>query len=249
MVDAFHRVSRWGDTFMIELSCDLSRRPGGRVGSEYPTNDLRFSLDDLQFPDATGDGPVPVRPATRMSSVTYDAGHPTANLFCPVLALHLPDQPPNADQDCIGNAVVNGAYLDAKKGQPLMDARQVLHVTRETVERFHKHHVECAFARSIHKPHQTVTAKNGGARSGSVFIDTNDIQALPSCLGPAKCNLIFRRPFVLEFSRKSCVNDRARHRSMLPLAASARHRQYHAGKSDRSRRHDRALRLRSQVIR
>jgi len=36
--------------------------------------------------------------------------------------LQLTDQPPQADEDCIGSAVVNGVDLDAEEGQPLVDA-------------------------------------------------------------------------------------------------------------------------------
>src|ERR1700730_9759833 len=162
---------------------------------------------------------VSVGSAARMPTVTHDAGHAATYLLCAVFALHLPDEAADADQNGIGGSVVDGINLDPEERQPLMNARQILHVARQTIERFNHDDIEGSCRSRIHEARQPIATKDRTARACLVFESLNDLQA-PACgMRPTQSDLIFRRFFVLQVSRESGVDDCAGHLSK-PLSAS-----------------------------
>src|SRR5450755_2828257 len=123
------------------------------------------------------DDAVSVGSAARMPPVTHDAGHAATYLLGTVFALHLPDEAANADQNGIGGSVMDGIDLDPEERQPLMNARQVLHVARQTIERFNHDDIEGSCARRVHEAHQAVATKDRAARARLVFERLNDFEA------------------------------------------------------------------------
>ncbi|MCZ0962867.1 hypothetical protein OU682_14700 [Paracoccus sp. EF6] len=96
-------------------------------------DDLCLFRIDLGFAGATRHWPVAVGLTASDAAVCHDTCHPAPDLVLQVGQEEGRDQASDADLDRIGPAVMHGDDVDARKGQPLVDAREVFLVAAETI--------------------------------------------------------------------------------------------------------------------
>ena len=82
-----------------EIMCNLAGRSSGGIRREDASNDGSFVFDDFEFTEFAGHRSISAGAPACMSAIAYHAGHAAADLLRSILALHLPDEAANSDQD------------------------------------------------------------------------------------------------------------------------------------------------------
>ena len=88
-------AARWTNVFPVKIVCDVPGRSSRGIRRENAPHDRSFVFDDFEFPRSTGHRSISVGAPAGMSTVAHYAGHATADLFRPVLALHLSNEAAN----------------------------------------------------------------------------------------------------------------------------------------------------------
>lgn len=151
------------DALRIEIVSNIARSAPVDIFAKNSPHDFRFCFNDRAFPGIAGHWRVTVGEAASIETLTDASRLSSSDLVRVVLAVELSDQAAKAHENRIDHALVNCADFDAQERQALVDAGEVLHVSREAVQRFDNNHVERAFARFIHERKQTIAAEDGSA--------------------------------------------------------------------------------------
>ena len=117
--------------------CAISRGVLLATYSRNPPYDLCFLFGNRPSSGIARDSAVPVCQPTRRQTLGDAPGLASTNLVRIVLTVELSDQSAQSDEDRVRHPFMNRANFDAEKRQPLVDARQVLHVTGQPIQSLH----------------------------------------------------------------------------------------------------------------
>jgi hypothetical protein len=86
-------------------------------------------------------------------------------------------------------------------------------IARQAIQRLDKDDVEGAVACRIHQAYQPIAAKNRCARTCSIVVGADHVEAVFRRMGAAQCELVFDGTFLLKFRREARVNSSSHHPS------------------------------------
>src|SRR5690606_23542081 len=123
--------------------CNPARRIVIQILAENPPDDLSFLCDDFKVATLTGHCAIAICSASRTPPLADHTEHTAPDLLGVVHPIHVADHGLEPDHDFIDrtSTIIHGQYVDARELEPFMQPRQVLHVTRQSVQRFNDHHV------------------------------------------------------------------------------------------------------------
>ncbi|WP_347139471.1 hypothetical protein [Paracoccus sp. SSK6] len=126
-------AARGRDAVIVQGAGDVARGRAVRIGFEDPLDDLRLGRIDLGLARSAGHGPVAIRLAAGDAAVRHDTSHAAPDLVLQVRQEQGRDQAPDAHLDGVGAPVMHGHDVDAREGQPLVDAGEILLVAAQAV--------------------------------------------------------------------------------------------------------------------
>ncbi|AJP72295.1 hypothetical protein TS85_11605 [Sphingomonas hengshuiensis] len=171
--------------------------PGDEIGADA-ADDGGLILDDSALAGFAGDRGIAIGQAAGGQAGARPPFLAAPDLVRVILAIKLADQAAQPDQHGIDGAFVHRADLHPLKSQAFVDARQILHVARQAIERLHQHHVDRALARLRQQRLQPVAPHGGPARARAIGVDRDDGQPFALRIGAAERDLIVYRAIVLK---------------------------------------------------
>nr|WP_237267719.1 hypothetical protein [Tardibacter chloracetimidivorans] len=182
-----------------EAASDIARGPSGQIFGIDAPDDRRFLFHDHTLARLTRQRPVAIGAPAGGTAVARNARHGAPDLVNIVLAVELADQAAQAHQNSVHRAFVHRADLHALEGEPLMDAGEILHVARETIERLDDDHAHPPGACVFHQRIEPFATETRAAGARAIGMDGRDFQTFALGKGPAQRNLIVDRAVALEF--------------------------------------------------
>nr|WP_243695917.1 hypothetical protein [Rhodovulum marinum] len=156
-----------------------------------------------------------------MTTIPYNAVHTPSYLVRQIRQVKRAQKAPNADLHLVRGPLVHRTKFYPGKVEPFPNAREVLLVSRQAIERFHENDIELSQPRFMEQLHQPVTPVDGRPGTSPVGIGCDNRKVVSGGMVPAEMHLIFDRTVVLQFSRETGVDRGLLHQRSSPGASAA----------------------------